>query len=71
MSVSAALGEDYTGLVARDIPGLDDAGYTITLRFEVSRSPAHCEIVEFIGCVVAWISVVRLPGGLTIMMLSA
>lgn len=35
--VSAALGGDYTGLLDRDLPALPEAGYTITLRFEVNR----------------------------------
>ena len=40
ISVTAAVGEDYTGLVSRDIPALDTAGFTITVRFEVGR-PNH------------------------------
>ena len=43
ISVNAAIGEDYAGLVARDIPGLCAAGYTITLRLEVSRPPLSAE----------------------------
>jgi len=35
--VIAALANDYTGLVARDFPVFSDAGFTITLRYEVSR----------------------------------
>ena len=35
--VSAALEGDYAGLVARDLPVLGEAGFTITLRFEVRR----------------------------------
>ena len=34
--VTAALAEDYTGLFNRDLPVLDMAGYTITIRFEAS-----------------------------------
>ena len=38
--VTAALSEDYDGLINRDISALDGAGFTITLRFEVNR-PNH------------------------------
>lgn len=30
--LTAALGEDYAGLVGRDLPALGEAGFTITLR---------------------------------------
>jgi len=38
--VAAALKGEYTGLVCRDLPVLSEAGFTITLRFEVNGS--HC-----------------------------
>ena len=31
-----AMAGDYTGLVDRDLPALGEAGFTITLRFEVN-----------------------------------
>jgi len=37
--VVAALANDCAGLVARDFPVFSDAGFTITLRYEVSRFP--------------------------------
>jgi len=41
ISVNAALREDYAGLVARDIPGLSGAGYTISLRLEWPGYPSQ------------------------------
>jgi hypothetical protein len=35
--VTAALNEDYTGLVGCDLPVLDEVGFTIIIRFEVNR----------------------------------
>lgn len=35
--VTAALREDYVGLMNRDTPALDEAGFTFALRFEVNR----------------------------------
>lgn len=35
--LTAALGEDYAGLVGRDLPALGEAGFTITLRFGVNK----------------------------------
>ena len=71
MSLSAALEKDYTGLIDRDIPGFREAERVIMLWLEVSGSPAPCDTVGFIGCIVAWISIELLHGGLTNMMLSA
>lgn len=34
--LTAALGEDYAGLVGRDLPALGE-GFTITLRFGVNK----------------------------------
>lgn len=36
--LTGAVERDYTGLVNRDLPALGEAGFTIALRFEVSRS---------------------------------
>ena len=63
--VDAAIRGDYAGLVFRDIPGLYEAGYTITLRFEVSRSTALYETIEPIACIVARVPTARLSGELT------
>ena len=65
ISVDAAIRGDYAGLVLRDIPGLYGAGYTITLRFEVSRSAALCETIEPIACIVARVPTARLSGELS------
>ena len=35
--VTAALSENYTGLIGRDAKVLDEVGLTIMLRFEVRR----------------------------------
>ena len=51
ISVNAAIEGNYAGLVARDIPGLYAAGYTITLRLEVSRPPTLCKTIELIACI--------------------
>jgi len=37
LPVTAALKEDYTGLVGRDLPVFSGAGYTVTIQFEVIR----------------------------------
>jgi len=39
--VTAALAEDYSGLVGRDLPVFGEAGYTITIQFEVIRPYYH------------------------------
>ena len=39
ISVDAAIQGDCAGLLAPDVPALSNAGYTVTLRFEVSRPP--------------------------------
>ena len=62
--VNAALQGNFIGLVARDVPGLNEAGFTISLRLEVSRSPALYETIEPIICTVARICIARLSGEL-------
>jgi len=45
--VPAAVNGDHTDLVSRDLPALGEAGFTITLRFEVngpSRSRSHWDL---------------------------
>ena len=64
LPVTAALRGDYIGLVGRDAPGLYEAGYTITIRLEVSRSPALCEIIEPIVRTVAWVCITSQSGEL-------
>lgn len=41
ITVPAAAEGDYTGLVCRDLPALNEAGFTITLRFEVNGSSRY------------------------------
>ena len=67
--VDAAIRGDYTGLVARDVPGLYQAGYTISLRLEVSGSPVLYETIEPIVCTVAWVCLARLSSELINMVL--
>ena len=62
ISVNAAIQADYAGLVAHDISELCDVGFTITLRLEVSKSPALCEAIGPIVCVVARVPATRLSG---------
>ena len=40
--VTAALNEDYTGLIGSDVRVLKEVGQTITLRLEVRRSYLPC-----------------------------
>ena len=43
ISVNAAIEGNHAGLLTPDVPGLYAAGFTITLRLEVSKSPALCD----------------------------
>ena len=62
--VTAAVLGDYEGLVNRDLPVLDPAGFTITVRFEVNRSYRR-DTPVLNRCTVAWVSTPRFPGELT------
>ena len=62
--VSAAVRGDNAGLINRDVPALGEAGYTITLRFEVG-GPTILGNTILIGCTVAGVSITRGPGDLT------
>jgi len=63
--VPAAVGEDYTSLVCCDLPAFGEAGFTITLQFEVGRMCHHWWCTGIHCCTVARVSTPRFPGGLT------
>lgn len=64
-----ALGEQYVGLMHRDLQVLVEVGDTVMIRMEVNKPIASPDILMFIGCKVAGVSAESVPGELAEIML--